>query len=92
MLLLLLAAKSLDYETPAHSTARTQLLFRRQSAELIKGLKAPTPQQIGSLMKLSDPLAGLNVARYEAWSPKFTVTNSKQAVFAFNGDGRPQNR
>jgi cytoplasmic iron level regulating protein YaaA (DUF328/UPF0246 family) len=31
-------------------------------------------------------LAALNVARYEAWRPKFTVKNSKQAVLAFNGD------
>jgi cytoplasmic iron level regulating protein YaaA (DUF328/UPF0246 family) len=26
------------------------------------------------------------VARYEAWRPKFTAKNSKQAVLAFNGD------
>jgi cytoplasmic iron level regulating protein YaaA (DUF328/UPF0246 family) len=31
-------------------------------------------------------LSGLNVARYEAWSPKFTTQNSKQAALAFNGD------
>jgi hypothetical protein len=31
-------------------------------------------------------LAALNVARYEAWRPKFTAKNSKQAVLAFNGD------
>jgi cytoplasmic iron level regulating protein YaaA (DUF328/UPF0246 family) len=35
---------------------------------------------------LSDNLAALNVARYEAWRPKFTAKNSKQAVLAFNGD------
>jgi cytoplasmic iron level regulating protein YaaA (DUF328/UPF0246 family) len=37
-------------------------------------------------MDLSDNLAALNVARYEAWRPKFTAKNSKQAVLAFNGD------
>jgi cytoplasmic iron level regulating protein YaaA (DUF328/UPF0246 family) len=37
-------------------------------------------------MKLSDALASLNVARYEAWSPKFTARNARQAVLAFNGD------
>src|SRR5207253_9180125 len=31
-------------------------------------------------------LAALNVARYQAWSPRFTARNSKQAVLAFNGD------
>ena len=37
-------------------------------------------------MNLSDALSGLNVARYQAWSPKFTARNSKQAVLAFDGD------
>ena len=37
-------------------------------------------------MDLSDGLAGLNVARYQAWSPRFTASNSQQAVLAFNGD------
>jgi cytoplasmic iron level regulating protein YaaA (DUF328/UPF0246 family) len=37
-------------------------------------------------MDLSDALATLNVARYAAWSPRFTARNSKQAVLAFNGD------
>jgi cytoplasmic iron level regulating protein YaaA (DUF328/UPF0246 family) len=53
---------------------------------LIEVLKHKTPAQISELMDLSDNLAALNVARYEAWRPKFTVKNSKQAVLAFNGD------
>ena len=60
--------------------------FPAQSAELIGVLKKKSPQQIAELMTLSDKLAGLNVARYEAWSPKFSAKNSKQAVLAFNGD------
>jgi uncharacterized protein len=31
-------------------------------------------------------LSGLNAARYQAWSSRFTARNSKQAVLAFNGD------
>ena len=60
--------------------------FLPQSAELIEVLRPKSPQQIAELMDLSDALAALNVARYETWSPKFTATNSKQAVLAFNGD------
>ena len=60
--------------------------FLSQSAELIEVLRPKSPQQIAELMDLSDALAALNVARYETWSPKFTATNSKQAVLAFNGD------
>lgn len=86
MLFLLSPAKSLDYETLPHVAAHTQPLFQRQSAELIAVLKAKSPQEISSLMKLSDALAGLNAARYAAWSPAFTAHNSRQAVLAFNGD------
>ena len=64
MLFLLSPAKSLDYDTPPHITSHTKPLFTRQSGELIDLLKTKTPQQISTLMKLSDALAGLNVARY----------------------------
>lgn len=86
MLFLLSPAKSLDYDTPPHIATHTQPLFRRRSVELIDLLRTKAPQQIGTLMKLSDALSGLNVARYQAWSDKFTARNSKQAVLAFNGD------
>ena len=83
---LLSPAKALDYETPAHVRTFTQPLFVEQAAELIGVLREKSPQQVADLMSLSDPLAGLNVARYQAWSPKFTAKNSKQAVLAFDGD------
>ena len=86
MLFLLSPAKALDYDTPAGDVPHTQPLFVKQSAELIDILQEKTPQDIASLMHLSDALASLNVARYQAWTPKFTAKNSKQAVFAFNGD------
>ena len=86
MLFLLSPAKSLDYDTPTGDLPHTLPGFVAQSAELIEVLKQKSPQQIAELMTLSDKLAGLNVARYEAWSPKFSVQNSKQAVLAFNGD------
>ena len=86
MLFLLSPAKSLDYEPPAGALPHTLPGFPAQSAELIGVLKKKSPQQIAELMSLSDKLAGLNVARYEAWSPKFSASNSKQAVLAFNGD------
>jgi cytoplasmic iron level regulating protein YaaA (DUF328/UPF0246 family) len=86
MLFLLSPAKSLDYDTPAHVTKATLPQFLDRSAELIEVLRARTPAEIASLMKLSDSLAALNVGRYAAWSPRFTEANSKQAVLAFNGD------
>jgi cytoplasmic iron level regulating protein YaaA (DUF328/UPF0246 family) len=86
MLLLLSPAKSLDYESPLAKLPHTLPQFTPKSAELIEILKDKSPQEIAELMDLSDALSGLNVARYLAWSPKFTAKNSRQAVLAFNGD------
>jgi uncharacterized protein len=86
MLFLISPAKALDYETPSPTATHTQPLFGKRSAELIGVLREKSPQQVADLMGLSDKLAGLNVARYEAWSPKFTPANSKQAALAFDGD------
>ena len=86
MLFLLSPAKALDYETPPSTATHTQPLFVKQASELIDVLRDKSMQDIADLMSLSDPLAGLNVARYQAWKPKFTPQNAKQAVLAFNGD------
>ncbi len=86
MLFLLSPAKTLNYESCAVGVPHTQPVFAAQSKKLIAELKKKSPQQIAELMDLSDTLAGLNVARYQAWSPRFTAGNSKQAVLAFDGD------
>lgn len=83
---LLSPAKSLDYETPVGDLPHTLPQFVPQSQALIEVLRQKSPQQIAELMDLSDALSALNVARYEAWRPKFSAKNSKQAVLAFNGD------
>jgi cytoplasmic iron level regulating protein YaaA (DUF328/UPF0246 family) len=86
MLFLLSPAKSLDFDPPPGELPHTQPLFVKQSTELIALLRDKSPQEISALMNLSDTLAGLNVARYQAWRPKFSAKNAKQAVLAFNGD------
>ncbi len=86
MLFLISPAKALDYETPLGVDTHTQPLFVDEAKALIGVLREKSPQEIASLMDLSDPLAGLNVARYQAWQTRFTASNSRQAVLAFDGD------
>jgi cytoplasmic iron level regulating protein YaaA (DUF328/UPF0246 family) len=86
MLLLLSPAKSLDYDSPIPEVAHTLPQFVPQSKALISVLREKSPQQIASLMDLSDKLASLNAARYEAWSPRFSAKNARPAVLAFDGD------
>lgn len=86
MLIVLSPAKTLDYESPAHTDTYTQPAFIQQAAELVKSLKHYSPAQIASLMGVSDALAHLNVNRFAGWSPNFSPENAKQAILAFNGD------
>ncbi|MGD9773142.1 peroxide stress protein YaaA [Diaphorobacter sp.] len=87
MLFLLSPAKSLDYDTPLPAgLPHTQPHFVPQAQRLIDVLREKSPQEVASLMSISDPLAALNVARYAAWQPQFTPANARQAVLAFNGD------
>jgi cytoplasmic iron level regulating protein YaaA (DUF328/UPF0246 family) len=86
MLFLLSPAKTLDFDTPTANLPHGRPHFARQSAELIEVLRQRTPAQVASLMAISDNLASLNVARYQAWSRRFTARNSRQAVLAFDGD------
>lgn len=83
---LLSPAKALDYETPPHVPSHTQPMFVPQASELVEVLRDKSPQEVSTLMDLSDALAGLNVARYQAWQPTFDIRNAKPAVLAFNGD------
>jgi hypothetical protein len=61
-------------------------VFTAESQRLIDVLRRKSPRQIARLMDISDPLAALNAARYEAWSAKFTERNARQAFLAFDGD------
>ncbi|MFO1337950.1 MAG: peroxide stress protein YaaA [Burkholderiaceae bacterium] len=89
MLFLLSPAKTLDYDTPvppALAQRATRPRYVDEAAALIDTLRGYTPAGIATLMGLSDPLAQLNVARYAAWSTRFTAANSRPAALAFNGD------
>jgi cytoplasmic iron level regulating protein YaaA (DUF328/UPF0246 family) len=86
MIIVLSPAKSLDYKTPPHVTHCTLPDFSDEAARLIDSLRRLSPQEIASLMHLSDPLARLNFQRYADWSRDVSTDNAKQAILAFNGD------
>ncbi|HEY4540981.1 MAG TPA: peroxide stress protein YaaA [Noviherbaspirillum sp.] len=86
MLIVISPAKTLDYATPATTAKRTMPDFVDEAAELVAILRQKSPDQIASLMQISDKLAVLNATRYGEWSHEFDDRNSKQAVLAFNGD------
>ena len=86
MLLVVSPAKKLDFESPLATNKTSQPSLIEHSSILIERCKKLTPNQISTLMKLSDKLAGLNAARFGDWSLPFTEKNARQAILAFNGD------
>ncbi|MDB2385795.1 peroxide stress protein YaaA [Shewanella sp.] len=86
MLILISPAKTLDFDTPAATQSYTIPTLLKQSEQLIDVCRQLSPSDIASLMKVSDKIAGLNVARFSSWDADFTIDNAKQAVFAFRGD------
>ncbi len=86
MLTVISPAKSLDFESPAHTKRFSDPVFLSSSRELITELRKQSPAQISKLMKISPKLGELNAQRYKAWKPPFTPDNAKQALLAFRGD------
>lgn len=86
MLILVSPAKTLDYESSLPTQKHTLPQLTEHSAELIEVCRKLAPEDIASLMKVSDKIAGLNVARFAQWQKTFDFDNSRQAIFAFKGD------
>lgn len=86
MIIVISPAKTLDFDSEPVTSEHSQPRFLDQSQQLISELKNLSTADISSLMKLSDKLAGLNMARFQTWSRPFSLENAKQAVLAFKGD------
>lgn len=79
-------AKSLDFETKVPTTKFTEGIFLKEAERLNKVLKKKSPKVLSKLMSISPNLGELNWERNQNWALPFTLENSKQAVYAFNGD------
>lgn len=86
MLTVISPAKSLDFESPVPTIKTTKPRFLKQSQQIIDQIKKLAPQDIASLMKLSDKLAVLNYDRFQEFKTPFTKKNARASVFAFRGD------
>ncbi|TAF35756.1 MAG: peroxide stress protein YaaA [Cytophagales bacterium] len=86
MLLLLSPAKNQNFEAKVPTSAHSIPCFETEIADLVAILKQKSPQDLQSMMSISQNLALQNVERYLNFAEKFTPQNAKQAIFAFNGD------
>lgn len=86
MITLLSPAKSLDYETKLPTRKHSEPRMLERSQELIDVMRRKSPDDVASLMSISDDLAALNVQRYQDFTVPFTRDNARPAVLAFTGD------
>lgn len=84
MLFVLSPAKALDFSAPDKLLGMTAPQFPQDVAELAKTTRKLTVADLKRLMSLSDNLAELNRARFQAFDPD--SEDGLQAALAFNGD------
>lgn len=72
MLAIISPAKTLDFESAVKNFPVSQPHFTDYSEQLIEVCRKLSPQDLSSLMSISDKLAGLNAARFAEWT-KFTM-------------------
>jgi cytoplasmic iron level regulating protein YaaA (DUF328/UPF0246 family) len=86
MLIVISPAKKLDYASAIEAPSLSQPALLDHAEELSQGLKALAPQEVSSLMHLSDKLGALNYERFQEWQTPFSSDNARAAVLAFKGD------
>jgi cytoplasmic iron level regulating protein YaaA (DUF328/UPF0246 family) len=79
-------AKSLNYEKEVPTTFFSEAQYLKEASNIQKVLKKKTPKDLMQLMDISENLAALNWQRNQQWQTPFTPDNSRQAIYAFDGD------
>jgi cytoplasmic iron level regulating protein YaaA (DUF328/UPF0246 family) len=86
MLILLSPAKNLDWSAPPAGLPMTAPVLLKDANALAKVARKLKAADLKRLMDLSDKLAELNVARFQAFKTEPAAEAVKQAALAFNGD------
>lgn len=85
MLTVISPAKRLDL-TPVDMTAATEPAFQKDAMTLVKTARKLSHGDLQKLMKISEPLAKLNVQRFKAFAAEPAADAVKPAALAFDGD------
>ena len=87
MIALIAPAKRLDYDSDLSVEDFSVAEHLKESKKLIKELQKKSPEELSSLMGLSENLSVLNFERNMNWQvPKKPSDEVRQAIFAFKGD------
>ena len=86
MIIVVSPAKALDFDSPLATEKNSDPNHLKKSSELVEVLSNKSPDDLRSLMSISQSLADLNFERYQDWSLPFTTDNARPAVLSFSGD------
>ncbi len=87
MIALIAPAKRLDYDSELFLEDFSVAEHLPESKKLIKELQKKSPEELSTLMGLSENLSILNFERNMNWqTPKLPSKDARQAIFAFKGD------
>ena len=87
MIAVIAPAKRLDYDSDLSVEDFSIAEHLKESKKLIKELQKKSPEDLSSLMGLSENLSVLNFERNMNWQvPKKPSNEVRQAIFAFKGD------
>ena len=86
MKFILSPAKSLDFDRSIPEIGFSRPPFMEQSNSVMNTLVSKKPEELKSLMKISDKLADLNWERNQSWHADFSSEESRAAIYAFTGD------
>tara|TARA_Y100000591_G_scaffold254657_1_gene226369 strand:+ start:160 stop:936 length:777 start_codon:yes stop_codon:yes gene_type:complete len=79
-------AKKLSNDCFAKTKFHNSPEFIKESESLINQLKLLSPNDLESLMGVSEKLAILNWERIQNWNPNFNSNSAREAVYSFKGD------
>ena len=86
MLAVISPAKTLDFATDVSITKHTEPEFIADAEALATLMASKKPAQLRALMAISESLATLNHARFQAWSREAAPAVLRPALLAFKGD------
>jgi uncharacterized protein len=86
MLAVISPAKSQDFTPTTKDFSYTIPKFCSEAMHLVSILSKNNIEQISQLMHVSEKIAKLNYDRFKSFSKDFNIQNSKQAIFAYDGD------
>ncbi|WP_291861720.1 peroxide stress protein YaaA [Marinilabilia sp.] len=86
MIAILSPAKKLDFKKNVPSAERSKIIFSGEASSLVEKLKKFSPDELMNLMNISRQLGELNAERFFQWHWPFERKESRQAIYAFNGE------